>query len=164
MHGFDMQALQADSTTNRMLVQAAQRSMRRNLQSNMRTALEAMGLLEDSTAPLSNPPAASTQVHNASEGNNNTAVPTDPERGRSEQPTRDLNDQPIQAADRPSTSAPSTSRGGSRTAAAAAAADVAVFVASVGAAPESIEPQRRSRTARGSMTAPQPGAAPSPLP
>ena len=125
-----MQDAPPDSTADRVLQNLAQRTMRRNLQSNMQTALEAMGLLEDSATPLSNPPAAprpGTATANTSQGG--PAGRGNPQRGRSEQ-LASGDTQPDQAPDRPSLSAPGTSRAGfgsaemvARAAAAVAALD-----------------------------------------
>ena len=108
-----MQSAVADGAANRVLQQLAQRAMRNDLQSaqNMQTALEAMGLLEDSAAPLSNPPAPAAPGNAAPEGGNNPpADPMDADRGRSEQLAS------ASADPSHSISAPSTSRAGFATA------------------------------------------------
>lgn len=150
-----MQSAVADGAANRVLQQLAQRAMRNDLQSaqNMQTALEAMGLLEDSAAPLSNPPAPAAPGNAAPEGGNNPpADPMDADRGRSEQLAS------ASADPSHSISAPSTSRAGFATATMVARAAAAV------AALEDSRPSQPSQAARGAVPAVAPhGACPTPL-
>jgi hypothetical protein len=105
-----MQGSQAEAVLMQLAHRQASTQIRRNLQTNMQSALEAMGLLEDSAAPLTNPSAASVEGTSTSDGNTGAQGTA---RGLSEQPTA-LDDRPSQAANRDSASAPSTSRSGAR--------------------------------------------------